>query len=180
LYTFAVQKAMKNLLVFEPELEAESPRAVAQADTSQGSIGWTFLMLIGAAFALVGGTDLAVAWIPQAFGNPEWEFGTVSSTLDGMPVFALGLALVLTAAVAGRERRLARTIAVVFLLLAVAIVGMAVLYVTVVPLALRSIADPTIKQGLMKAIVKSLTQAVVYPTVFTWLGIKAWRLTAAR
>jgi hypothetical protein len=53
--------------------------------------GWYLLGWIGLAFALVGGFDLALIWIPLGFGNPEWEFGTVSATLDGLPVTTLGL-----------------------------------------------------------------------------------------
>jgi hypothetical protein len=169
-----------NMLVFEPQPEAQHPSDEARAVRSPNQSGWYLLGLIGAAFALVGGTDLLVAWVPQAFGQPEWEFGTISQTLDGMPVFALGLALVLAAALVEDNRRIARVVATLFLVLAAAIVCMAVLYVTVVPLALRAVPDPTIRQGLMKAIAKAGTQAVVYPTVFAWVGIRAWRSTAAR
>jgi hypothetical protein len=169
-----------NMLVFEPELGAQHPAAEAQAAASHGGVGWQFLRLIGVAFAVVGGMDLLVAWVPQSFGQPEWEFGTISQTLDGMPVFALGLALVLTAAVVEDNRRLARVLAGVFVGLGVVILLMAVLYLTVVPLALKSVPDPVIRQGLMKAIVKAGTQSVAYPTMFTWVGIKAWRSTAAR
>jgi len=168
------------MLVFEPEVQAKKSRAESPAAVPYRIIGFQLLGVVGAGFALVGGIDLLVAWVPQAFGQPEWEFGTITQTLDGIPVCAIGLAMLLTGALAEDNRRLARTVAGIFMLIALAIVAMAVLYVTVLPLALRAVPDPTIRQGLMKAMVKTITQAVVYPTVFTWVGIKAWRSTAAR
>jgi hypothetical protein len=180
LLNFSLVQMAMSMLVFEPELEAKRPRADARAVTSQNSAGWYFLGLVGVAFALVGGVDLLVAWIPQNFGSPEWEFGTVSQTLDGMPVFALGLGIMLSVAVLDDRRLVIRSLAALFLALGAAIVAMAILYATVMPLALQAVPDPVIKQGLIKAAVKAGTQAVVYTTVFVLLGLKAWRLPVAR
>jgi hypothetical protein len=137
--------------------------------------GWYLLGWVGLVFALVGGTDLLLTWYPLNVGNPEWEFGTVSATLDGLPVPALGFALLLGAGVAGGKRWLVRTMAVVLVLLAAVIVLAAVLYATNVPIALQSVTDPLIRTGLKKAIAKTTTQAVLYPIAFVWIAVKAWR-----
>ena len=36
--------------------------------------------------------DFVIAWIPLRLGSPEWEFGTVASTLAGLPLATMGLA----------------------------------------------------------------------------------------
>ncbi len=136
-------------------------------------MGW-----VGIVFALVGGFDLLLTWYPLDFGNRDWEFGTVTAMLDGLPVTTLGLALLLGAAVARGRRWLVRTMAVVFVALAVVIVLAAMLYATDVPIALQSMTDPLIALGLKKAIAKTTVQALLYPVAFVWIAVKAWRHSA--
>ena len=52
------------------------------------------LLPVGLAFLVAGGADLVLTWFPAAFGTAEWEFGTITQTLNGLPVPTLGLALV--------------------------------------------------------------------------------------
>ncbi len=122
------------------------PRPLEQSP----DFGWYLLGWVGLVFALVGGFDLLLTWYPLNFGNPNWEFGTVSATLDGLPVTTLGLALLLGAAVARGKRWLVRTMSVVFVALALVIVLAAMLYATDVPIALQSMTDPLIALGLKK------------------------------
>lgn len=58
------------------------------------------MVVAGIAITLVG-SDLALLWIPARLGTPDWEFGTVSTTLDGMPLGTVGFALIAVGAVAG-------------------------------------------------------------------------------
>jgi hypothetical protein len=68
--------------------------------------------------------------------------------------------------------------AVVFAVAALVILLAAVLYATLVPMAIQSMTDPVILLGLKKAIAKTTVQAVVYPVVFVWIAVKAWRHAA--
>jgi len=138
-------------------------------------LAWKILGWLGFAFTLVGGADLALTWYPWRFGNPEWEFGTVSAMLDGLPVATLGLVLLLAVGVATGRRWLVQAMAVILLALAMVIVLAAVLYATNVPIALRAVQEPLVRTGLKKAIAKSAVQATVYPLVLAWLGWLAWR-----
>jgi hypothetical protein len=142
--------------------------------------GWYLLGWIGLVFALVGGFDLALIWYPMGFGNPDWEFGTVSATLDGLPVVTLGMALLLGVGAARGQRWLVRVMAVVFVAAAVAIVLAAILYATNVPLAIQSMTDPVIALGLKKAIAKTTVQAVLYPVGFVWIAVITWRHAVKR
>jgi hypothetical protein len=136
---------------------------------------WLLLAGLGVALSVVGGADLLLAWIPQAFGNPEWEFGTVSSTFDGLPVPTMGLILLTGAALVRRSRWAVRALSFVHVGVALLLMAAAVLYLTDVPLALRSIQDPSLRVGLVKAMVKTGVQIVVYPSLFFWVAAQGRR-----
>jgi hypothetical protein len=161
-----------NVLIPEKE-KPERPPLEPSPD-----FGWYLLGWVGLVFALVGGFDLLLIWYPLHFGNPDWEFGTVSATLDGLAVTTLGLALLLGVGVARGKRWLVRTMAVVFVAVAVVIVLAAILYATNMPIALQSMTDPLIALGLKKAIAKTTVQAFLYPVAFAWIAVKAWRHSA--
>ena len=164
-----------------------APRAIAPALRKTVSIGTPefrrsvdLLSLAGAALALAGFFDLVLAWVPLGIGNPEWEFGTVTGMLNGLPLPTVGLVLVLISA---RERGrivLARIIGSVFAILAVATILAGVLYALDVPLALRAVQDPLAKSGLIKAIIKAMGLVVVYSVVFFWIAVGTWRRSFAR
>jgi hypothetical protein len=167
-----------NALVLS-ELDASARTEKSRAAVGAPVTSWYFVAILGAAFAILGAVDLGLAWFPLVFGNPQWEFGTVTQTLDGLPVFTLGLGLSLGAAVARGKWLPARLISVLLLVLAFVIVLMVILYATDIPIALRAVPDPAVRQGLIKAIMKTTAQAVVYPAAFTWMGIKGWQVSAS-
>src|SRR5688500_13138218 len=100
-------------------------------------LGWRVLSIVGVAFALVGAVDLALTWYPASFGNPEWEFATVTSTLDSLPVTVIGLGALLSGAVAVGRIWPVRILSMLFFTLGLVVLTMALLYATDVPLALR-------------------------------------------
>jgi hypothetical protein len=136
---------------------------------------WRLAGGLGVLFAIVGGVDLTLTWIPLGFGNAEWEFGTVTSMMDGLPVPTLGLVALAGAGRLRGSRLLARSVAVALALLALWIVGAALLYATTVPLALRAVTDPVIRTGLEKAVIKTAVQCTAYPIGLVWLAVAAWR-----
>ena len=146
----------------------------AKGPALMGASLWPMLAVAGVALLAVGLSDLALAWYPPLFGNREWEFGTVTSTLNGLPVVLMG-AVFAYLGVANRGMvRTTRVIGLASLLGALCIVTMAGLYLTNVPLALQSVEGP-ILLGVKKAIAKSLVQSVVYPITFGVLGVRALR-----
>jgi hypothetical protein len=133
---------------------------------------------LGLTFAFVGLGDLALAWFPVAFGSPEWEFGTATTTLNGLPVPAMGLALLLGAALAADRPRHARTVATLLLILAVAILAIGVLWATTLPMAFRPVTNEVVRLGLQKAVAKTAIQLLAYPPLFVVLGVAGWRRSA--
>jgi hypothetical protein len=138
------------------------------------------LGIAGVALTLAGFLDLALAWYPIGIGNPEWEFGTVSGTLNSLPLLTVGLVLVLAGAHESGQVWKVRLVSVLFAALALLVIGSAILYVMDVPLALRSAPNALVKQGLVKAIIKAFGLIVVYSVVFTWIAVSSWRRTTSR
>ena len=141
---------------------------------------WTVLAFAGAALALVGLLDLGLTWIPLRFGIPEWEFGTVTASLNALPVLSLGLAMLLAAGLARGRRRTVRTICVALGILAAWIVASALLYATNLPFILQAAGQPEIAEGLRKSLLKTGVQVVLYPTVFVSIAVYGWRQSSRR
>jgi len=150
--------------------------AGAGAPTEALEFGWTVLSGIGLVFFLVGGLDIALAWYPLGFGSPAWEFGTVTLSLNGLPTPALGLGMGLASGVALGRRWQVRITAAALVGLAVLILVGAVLWVTNVPLALRSTEDPLGLLGIQRSVIKSSVQILCYPVAFVWIGVAGWRM----
>ena len=142
----------------------------------QPSTFWTVVTVLGAAVAVIGWTDLALLWYPLNFGSPEWEFGTISAHLDGMPLGTLGV-VTLSLGVMGRGwRRTTRGLAVIFMAIAAALLGVFAVYWLDVPVALRGVA-PQLLPTIKIAIVKATVFAVTYTALYSWLAVYLWQKT---
>jgi hypothetical protein len=130
-------------------------------------LGWTAL-----AFLVVGGFDFALTWYPPDFGNREWEFGTVTASLNGLPILLIGIALLLAASIQTGRRWWAILATVASLVMLVWVAVGAVLWATNVPLALESV-PPELAVGIKKSLAKTVVQSVVYPLVLTFLLVRA-------
>lgn len=130
---------------------------------------------LGCAFAIVGLVDLALLWWPIRLGNAAWEFGTISQTLDSIPLSGLGFGL-LVFGIARHPRTspgVLRGAAVLFGLATVAMLALGLLYVTSVPMVLKQ--TPQVVGGLRVAMTKSVAQILVYSVAFAFIAITLWR-----
>ncbi|MBI1722498.1 MAG: hypothetical protein HYR48_01155 [Gemmatimonadetes bacterium] len=162
-------------------LVSEAPKPARSPLVAAPDVAWRLLGYLGFVFALVGGLDVALIWYPLNFGSPEWEFGTVTASLDGLPLPVMGMALVLASAVARGVRWPARIVAILLAALATLILAGGILYLTDVPIALLALREqPVARQGVMKALVKTSLQLTAYPAVMFWIAAKAWAHTRTR
>lgn len=166
-----------------------SPRVLVREDTEgrkrswrppAPDFGWKLLGWVGGVLLLIGLIDIGLAFYPPMFGNPNWEFGTVSSSLNSLPVPMLGLALLLGAAVARGWVLGTRVWAIVGIVLAVCILAAAVIWALNLPLAFRSVQDPVARLGLKKSVAKSVAQIILYPVAFLWIGWQGLRHARAQ
>src|SRR5262245_56246877 len=87
--------------VVKPVIGAESAQhAPDPVGWSARDFAWYLLGWSGLVYILVGGIDILLAWYPIEFGNAEWEFGTISATLDRLPLATVGAMFILAAGVA--------------------------------------------------------------------------------
>lgn len=118
--------------------------------------GWRVLGLFGLLLAVVGLVDVLLYLYPPAFDSPEWEFGTVTAMLSGLPLPSIGFGALGAWALVqgGRVSRIA--LGVVFFAMVALIAGAYLLFLLNVPLALSASDGP---QG------PAITRAIVRTTV---------------
>jgi len=147
-----------------------SRHSAASDDSTQA---WLVLGWIGLAFLTVGGADFLLAWFPTNFGGGEWWFATVTQTFNGLPILLLGIGLV-TVAAELVDRHWWRWIGLgaAVLMLVWILVG-AVMWATTVQVALATVPDE-LALGVNRAIVKTLVQSLIYPTVLIYVVWQAW------
>jgi hypothetical protein len=136
-------------------------------------LGWYLLGGLGLVFALVGSMDIALAWYPPNFGDMEWKFATVTTTLNSFPLFTMGLILMTVSGLARGRRWIIGTMIVVLALVVLLVIGCAVLYLPQISSAMTAVTEPTIKMGLKRAIAKTVVQLVLYPVVLSWIAVLA-------
>ncbi len=144
--------------------------------TSEPVLLWAVVAWTGLAIAIVGWFDLALLWYPLQFGSAEWEFGTISGHLNGMPLGTVGLALLAAGAMGRGWRRTNRLLSLVCLLILLGLLAISLIYLLDVPIALRA-AAPQIKPVLKKAMLKAGVFAVTYGILYAWLARFLWRAT---
>lgn len=140
---------------------------------------WRVLLVLSVAFMLVGFVDSALTFIPTAFGTTEWEFGTVTASLNGLPLPLLSLGLFAAACVTLGWPRTARSAGLLMVVLALLILAMGLLYLTTLPQALNAArqAGPMGLLGIKRAIIKTSVQLVVYPVAMMVTARTVWKLT---
>ncbi len=166
-----------------PILVSRSTRAASlESERSRdalrdGADAWRLLGLIGGTFAVLGFTDIALGWYPAAFGSPEWEFGTISGSLNALTIPMFGLYLLAASAVARGDGRSARILGALLATLAVALLVLGFLYVTVLPLALKAASgNPLLLLGIRKAIAKGILLGVGYLLLLIVGATRLWRV----
>ena len=154
-------------------IEATTSRAASRPPFE----AWGALGTIGAAFFLLGLIDIGLGWYPAAFGNLEWEFGTISGTLNALAIPMLGLYLLLASAIAQSDRRAARIACVLMGLVLAGLVVLGAIYLTVVPVALKAVAgSPLVLLGMKKGIAKAITLGLADCGLLAAGIAKGWRV----
>ena len=131
------------------------------------SPAWQVLFAIGLCLMFAGAVDLGTGIYPVQFGSPEWEFGSIGNFLNRLPMFGLGLTLLLSSSLALSFARLSLLFASTLLLFSIIIFVLGVLYVTNQPLVLNAMGAANIpREATVRILVKSGAQFLIYFTVF--------------
>jgi hypothetical protein len=137
---------------------------------------WFLLGWLGIAFVVLGFADIALGLYPLAFGNQEWEFGTVSAILNGFALPTMGFYLLLGSLVSRGKGIGARVLALVMIVVAVLLVVLGLLYATAIPLALKSVSgNAVVALGMKKALVKAAVLLVGYLALYLFGAFRGCR-----
>ncbi|MGD8322576.1 MAG: hypothetical protein PVJ02_19140 [Gemmatimonadota bacterium] len=163
----------KKILVKEEGSRRSSP-VVPSQPVAWKVIGWFGLLL-----AVIGAVDAALHWYPPAFNSPEWEFGTVATSVGALPLPTIGLAALLGSFVARGVRWGMITMAVVLLALGLAVLAAYGLFLLDVPLALNAATGPA-ATALKKAIVRTTVMGPGFALAYIWASIVVLRHLSRR
>ena len=132
-------------------------------------------LVAGIFIIIVGWVDILVGWFPLGFGSPEWEFGAVSATVDGLPLSTLGVVMTLLGASATGSRWGLWTASIWVAWVLVVLVVAAVLYALTVPVALGQLGPEGLQGPLGRAVIKTSTLLAVYMCFYGWMELQAIR-----
>ena len=147
------------------------------------------LLAVGVVLTIAGLVDVGLFYWPMRFGDSEWEFGIIAQTFDAMPLPTIGLVLVAVGLWARGGRPLwCRIMAIIFLVGAVKLAVLSVIFMLDVPVALKALArvaataqqrgatpNPAVAAGLYRGIAKAAVFAVTYVIGYATIGIAMWR-----
>ncbi|MHC4822336.1 MAG: hypothetical protein ACYTDX_11560 [Planctomycetota bacterium] len=139
-------------------------------DPARALVGWIGFLLV-----LLSAADILVTWLPLELGNPEWEFGTVTASFNGLTSLVLGFALLLFGLRGAGRRGLLRATSVALAVGGLLVLGAVALYGLSLPLALGSVPDGPVRVGLLKAVAKTALQGVAFPVAFLVMSRVAWK-----
>lgn len=140
----------------------------------EATTAWVVVAVVGIALAIIGWVDILLAWYPPQFGTVEWEFGTISTTIDSLPLATMGLSAFAVAAIARGSPRHARTAGMVCWLIAAGLLGALALYLLDVPVAWKGVKE-VLRPVLGKAILRTSLMTLSYTALYGWLGWFTWR-----
>lgn len=142
--------------------------------------GWRLLGWLGIAFFVMSAIDVLLGWYPIRFGSPEWEFGTISATVAALSIPTLGLYLMLCSAISRERPVMAKAVGIGMIVMGVFLLGLAILYLTTIPLALRAVrTNDMASLNMKKAILKWLILFAGYETLYLLGGLKGIRRRSA-
>ena len=145
------------------------PISVAAPKAAWRYIGWLGVLLI-----VVGGIDIVLRWYPTAFRSTEWEFVTVSITVGSLPLFSIGVVALLSSFLARGVKIGVQVMAVAFVLLSVFIAGALILFVSDVPIALKTVTGG-VSLELKKTIVRTLVMGVAFGCMYVGSAVVSFR-----
>ena len=132
---------------------------------------------LGLAAAVIGFADVVVGWLTVHLANLDWEYRTISSSLDSLSLATIGLGAAAVAATAKGWNGVRKSLGVLDLVIALWVVVMLVVLALDVPVVLKAV-DAQARPIIVRAVTKSFVEAIVLIAIYSIIG---WRtLSGAR
>jgi hypothetical protein len=132
------------------------------------------MFLLGLGLTVIGSVDVGLLFVPARWASLDWEFGTVSAFIDGLPLMTMGFGAMVVASTGRGWWKWRVALAAAALLMTVVVLAMVVIFVLDVPAALRAVS-PVMRSTLTKAVLKTGIMGLVYVGIYATLGVWTWR-----
>jgi hypothetical protein len=174
------QVARETRTITPPHVLIQADRLSADPITvSAPRTAWRILGRFGVLLAAIGAVDIVLHWYPASFGSPEWEFGTVATTLGSLPLPTIGLLAVLASALARAVKANLVAVSVVLGLLAVFVAASMVVFLLDVPVALRAVSAPAVPPQaaaeIKRTIVRTMAMGLGFGLVYLYGAVVSIR-----
>ncbi len=160
----------------------KDPFVVATSD-SQGSdfvdsaSGWQVFFVVGLGIAIVDLLDVALMFMPPKWSSLEWEFGTIGTMFESLPLLTLGVGMMAAAAMASQWKRIRLVVVILSFLMSLAILILGAVFALDFAPMLRAAPDPNQAYALKVGSLKTGLDAVIYFLLYLALGVWTWRRT---
>lgn len=159
----------------DPRNEAEAPRR-ASAPLGELERVRPLFLAAGLMLLVAGWLDIALLWYPPRLGEADWEFGIIAQSLDAMPLPTMGLLLTATALLLGRARWAVWLAFAAFVVVALWLLAMGVLFALDVPQALAAVArDARLGPGVKRVLLKAVVFLASYTAGYAAAAVLLWR-----
>ena len=152
---------------------SERPKVSLDASNLHRPVLWS-----GGAITLASLATYVMLWWAPRLGNPQWEFSTISQTLEMMPLLVVGVTMLVVATIASGSARGARLLAGVCAALVLVLVAMAVLFLMASLVAYSQASQsgmPGEAKGLLlRAVGKHVFMGGIYTFLFGTLSWSLW------
>ena len=135
---------------------------------------WQWAGRLAFVLTLAGLIDWTIALIPFRLGTMEWEFGTITAIMSGLPLIAIGFTGLLASELARGRRAGILVTSGALLVLALLILASLVVYGLNVPIALKTV-DGVAHLGISKAIAKTMAMGGLFFVAFLVASIAGIR-----
>jgi hypothetical protein len=129
---------------------------------------WRTLGWFGAVVTLIGLGQLLLYVFPaMAFGSPEWEYGASAQLIGALPLPTVGLAALFAAGAGSGSKRGMLLLSLVLVVTALAIFAVLVLFLTVVPMAIKA-TPANMREPIYQTIGRTLLSGIGFGFLYLW------------
>jgi hypothetical protein len=115
---------------------------------------------------LVSLLDLGMLWWPVRLGDMNWEFGTVSATVDALPLPTLALFGLLVIAILRGQSGWGIPLAVVLGATVLLLAAMLAVHALNLPLLARAVEEPGSREAVQRAALKTIGSLLAYLALY--------------
>lgn len=153
-------------------------KGIVEGRPAEYRTAWQMFFVVGLGLALVGMVDAAMLLVPANPSSLDWEFGTIGSMIEGLPLITMGLGCMAASSTASGWAWTRRTLILMLVVLALVVAAGVVLFSLDVPPVLRA-ANPQLHLSIKKVAFKTAVMGLMHLSMYVILTVWIWRSKSA-